>query len=332
MGKDRAKAISVLRPGQGQLLDDLTTMLGIQLGKGVDFPLEEAFIPGESELQRSAFDRALAGPGEGARDTLAKIESGTPSALISPDNINAILDKFLEGFDTRVAEPERLRHEDTVRELRRRFGESGAGGSVGEAIGRETSRFSTELASQRSNTLLEGLRAALGQSETAADRALGFQGLRQNDITLQAGLGGEQRGITSQLLGEPLARSLFEAPFNNPWLTQFLGPSLSPSNAAVVLPDRTAETVSAISGGIGALGGLVAAFCYAAAEYFGWGTPDWYAARRWIALRAGDRFRDLYFERSRDLADAISESPALKDRLRGFFEQVATAGWEMLNE
>ena len=83
-------------------------------------------------------------------------------------------------------------------------------------------------------------------------------------------------------------------------------------------------------GGLGGIAGIAAMFCWAAAEYFGWDTPDWFAARHWILDiwegRFADWFRKFYTKHGKKLAWVIRHCPPVKWALRPFFSHAAREG------
>lgn len=94
---------------------------------------------------------------------------------------------------------------------------------------------------------------------------------------------------------------------------------------------KTGEIVNMAAGGLGTVVGVVgAAFCWAAAEYFGWGTYEWYAARHWILNiwkgPIANVFRRFYIKHGKKLAWVIRHFPPVKMALRPFFEHAAREG------
>ena len=89
--------------------------------------------------------------------------------------------------------------------------------------------------------------------------------------------------------------------------------------------------IASIAGSV--LGGATSAagaFCHAAAEYFGWFTPDWFAARSWIVDgwhgRTADLFRAFYFRHSSKLAWTIRNVPGMRALWKPFFVKAARLG------
>ena len=85
-----------------------------------------------------------------------------------------------------------------------------------------------------------------------------------------------------------------------------------------------------VVGMVGGLAGGLAGACHVAALFFGWFTPKWHAARRWLLEEwKGDEaeaFRSLYMRRSRELADELRGDPAELERVRPLFEWAAEMG------
>jgi hypothetical protein len=94
---------------------------------------------------------------------------------------------------------------------------------------------------------------------------------------------------------------------------------------------------TAVGQGLGAFGesessggGANASVCHAAAQYFGWFTPEWFYARDWIlnkwSSREGLIFRNFYKTNSKVLSLVIRNSKVAKEEWRPFFEWAAEKG------
>ncbi len=63
--------------------------------------------------------------------------------------------------------------------------------------------------------------------------------------------------------------------------------------------------------------------CWVAAEYFGWFTPDWFAARRWLMEGwrgpVADHFRELYQKHGPVWAQMVRGNPKLREALQPLF-------------
>lgn len=87
----------------------------------------------------------------------------------------------------------------------------------------------------------------------------------------------------------------------------------------------TQQLVGSIVGSVVGAGAKAATgmMCHGAAEYFGWETPDWFAAREWIVNgwkgAIADAFRAFYSRFSRQLAWVIRNVPGMKALWRPFF-------------
>ncbi len=86
--------------------------------------------------------------------------------------------------------------------------------------------------------------------------------------------------------------------------------------------------VGAIEAG-GGLAGLLA-FCWAAAEYYPWASPEWIRCRNWISSqwkgRCADVFRKFYIRHGRTLATVIRRVPPVRWALRPVFAWFARRG------
>jgi len=76
--------------------------------------------------------------------------------------------------------------------------------------------------------------------------------------------------------------------------------------------------------------------CHAAAEYFGWFTPEWFNARAWITEGwtgySSFHFKNFYTHHSEALALAIRTSNGIRENWRPFFEWAERKGSEMEEE
>lgn len=326
---------SVLSAEQNTLLNSLTEVLNQQVGQGVDFPLEDPFVAGPSPLQTTAFSGAQDLGNEFDpffQQSLPDIAAGN-----APLSIDQTVEKYLSGFKENVEDPSLQFFGKTIEQLAQRYGEFGSGGGLYRASSEAGADLSANLALQRGGLLTEGLRTGIGLEESSRDRALqAFAAIgegERRDVETQLQAGGEQRGIQSQVLGEDLARSFFEAPYSNPWLTQFLGPVLSTQPRAVTGGGGGggAAIGSAISS-IGSIIGIIAALCYCAEVYFGFDTPKWHTARWWITHDwpkrsvVGRAFKWMYERYGLKASRVLRRSRMLRELMRPFFEWCAYRG------
>ena len=80
-------------------------------------------------------------------------------------------------------------------------------------------------------------------------------------------------------------------------------------------------------GGGGGIGGLAALGCHCAAEYFGWFTPRWFAARRAILQGVfGTPFLLWYSQNSRALAQDVRRNEKVRELWRPIFIKAAELG------
>lgn len=77
----------------------------------------------------------------------------------------------------------------------------------------------------------------------------------------------------------------------------------------------------------------MAAMCWVAAEYYGWYTPEWFAARRWIVEGwrgpLGDIFRRLYRRHGRRVAGWVRHNRLVRAALRPIFAWTLKRGRAM---
>jgi len=91
---------------------------------------------------------------------------------------------------------------------------------------------------------------------------------------------------------------------------------------------------TAIAQGIGgALTGGLAGGCWVAAEFYGWGTPDWWDARNWLMDgwkgEEADSFREVYARDGMDLAKRVREDDSYRETVRPMFEWARKQGEKM---
>jgi len=86
-----------------------------------------------------------------------------------------------------------------------------------------------------------------------------------------------------------------------------------------------------IASGIGG-----AMMCHVAAEFYGWGTPDWWDARNWIVEgwqgEEADDFREMYQRDGKELAKRVREDDGYRDSVRPMFEWARAQGAKMRGE
>lgn len=74
----------------------------------------------------------------------------------------------------------------------------------------------------------------------------------------------------------------------------------------------------------------IAAGCWVAAELYGWFTPEWYSARRFIFERwegaLADGVRAFYLKHGPALAEMVRQSPALRAMVKPWFDEAVRLG------
>jgi hypothetical protein len=230
---------STLTGGQSDLLNQLTSLLGGQLGSGVQGYGGEV-VPGASELQQKTFD-ALGGlfgdggmfqPSSTSKDVVDKIMAGTDVGTFDPTATqdwyqNALVNPAMENWSKTIAP-----------QVQEKFigQNAGSSGAANRAISTSASDVMKGLNTDLANALygekntFDTRKFEAGQNDL--NRMLQAPGVESqsntsfiNNLLSAAGLGGTQRDITSQQEGADYQKWLSQQGYNNPWL-QMLGQAL----------------------------------------------------------------------------------------------------------
>jgi hypothetical protein len=117
-----------------------------------------------------------------------------------------------------------------------------------------------------------------------------------------------------------------------------LGLTGAPFNSAgslAALQQPRLASATQTTGGFGHTASLINAGganfgCWVAAEYYGWFTPDWFAARRWIMEGwrgpVADEFRRLYMQHGSIWAEMVRGDGRLREALRPLFDWARRKG------
>lgn len=317
---------------QSQVSDELFSLLLPQLERQrAELEAFNAAVPVEdqADFYRSQFESALSNQaasdeilqlqlenlrrgGVASPEQAAIIERLTQEGLASgTSDIDAFVEEGLDQIADELANSRGMRFGDTPILDR------------GNLLAREGLRQKSQLGSQLRQAALQGL---LGMGQFSSQANLAQQNLSNSIAQFQRGLrdstnnqgllGGFQftgnglSGLQGFDVGQQLQMSARPAlRGQDPFWQRFLL-----AGAPQITQGGTQGIGAGIVAGLG---------CWCAAEYFGWFTPKWWSARRWIMQ---SEFRDNYLRHGEALARKIRLNPALKEALRPFFETAALLG------
>jgi hypothetical protein len=236
-----------LLPSQINLLNQLSTLLGGQLGAGVE-PYPGQMYAGESPLQSQLFSYL-----GGAPETARTLQQTGLQFLTdqTPYDYGAERQYWEQAF----AQPTREAfYEETVPQLQEMFAGQGALSSSGfnRALAREAQRMETGLGGQLADVLYQGQQSYLnrqlqqrGLGLSALDRALAEANALMQGGTLQRQL--QQLPLTEQYEKWGMSQ-----PYANPWLPQ-LGVALgvSPYQTDTVVQQGSPGLLDSLARGLG---------------------------------------------------------------------------------
>lgn len=325
----------ILTGEQMRLLQDVSQILLGEVGESADvYPGK--IVPSADPLQQEAYDMAQGLVGSGAASdrmtALSRALTGDVGYDTSPT-------RYLEGFRGNVEEPMLAQWEKyKARELKHKYGSAGDTGSLDAIL---ASSFASDvlgpIGALRQEALMRGLTAEEQAMGAARDRSVSaiMPSIAAEYAPIEEALnvGGSRRSIAAEQSAEAYNKWLQGQAWNNPWMSQYLPLALGTS-AYVPVTDTGGSDIGGILGGTGSLlggiGMLAAAFCHGAAVYFGWFTPQWFAAWRWINFGWNDAtglaFRAWYQRNSRQLAALLRVNRELRDKLSPIFEWAAKMG------
>jgi len=205
----------LLDPGQQGLLDQLTKLLGGQIGEGMpSYPGK--ITPGMSPMQGQGMDlikKLLGGGGVYGTgvEAIDKIMAGPGGGAFNPETAT----KFWESS---VKDPAlKMWGEDVLPQIQEHFISQNAGSSGGanRAIARSGEDLASSLTSELSKILFSGEQSQL-------DRLTSVPGMAGDMATMPINAammgGGMERGIEGEQLQELFQKWSGEQGYNNPWL------------------------------------------------------------------------------------------------------------------
>ena len=254
--------INVYSRQQNDYLEGLGNVLNQQIGQGVE-AYGGQITPDATANQQAAFQggAGLFADPRGTVDPTGAINtlmSGKPAFQVDPAQREAY---YQDAF----VNPARQQMRDALQQVDSRYGTGfGSAGTHGAAAYRTVGDFETALSGQRAGLLWGDEQARRGAAEAGMQRMVpgaelgtrsnvALQGDRRANLGMQATLGGEERSIAGQQLGEDYNKWQTAQAYNNPWVQGYGAQLLNASPYAV---GQSEGALGAITGGISSIGGL----------------------------------------------------------------------------
>jgi hypothetical protein len=210
---------------QRNLLQSLVQYLQPQIGMIGQYSYGGQMVPDWQTFQNTFFDWVNnygKGPqADQMNSALTQALSGKPSWDVSPE-------RYTADFDTMVRNPAMIQQQDAIRQIEHRYGSTGAGGALIQGALDSTRDFETNMSGQRAGFALEGEKARDLAMNAAADRAAGVLPFAQ-EAQLTPGrildYAGQMQAAHAAAQNQEAYLKWYSS-FENPILTQFLGPAL----------------------------------------------------------------------------------------------------------
>ncbi len=213
--------VQVMTDDQMHFLKAMTDRVGGQIGHGIN-PYQGQITPGATGNQGMAFAMApgLMTGGQYAQDmegARRRAITGAPAYTADP----AARERY---YNDSVLEPARAQFNDTLRQVDARYGDrwSQDSGAHKANVYDAVSNFETGLAGIRGDLLYRDEQNAINSMERGADRSYGsltsLPATDRANLGTLAALGGQERAIEGQAMGEEYNKWLMSQPWANPWL------------------------------------------------------------------------------------------------------------------
>jgi len=277
MGGTDVKQKSTLTEGQQKLLDQLTGILGGQVGQGVQsYPGNT--VAGVSPLQQqgmgavsgglTGFQNFMGGYNPNAGQTYLNQAQPALNTMLADYDPSAAKDYWNQTF---VNPSMQNWQENILPGVKEQFASANAAdsGMMNRAIAQSGRNLSTDLNAQLANILYSGSEAQKSRQQTGINQAMDFaqmpgafaqqygqlQGLGSDLATQAVNTGGIQQQYEQNKLNEALQKWQQSQPYNNPWLQNYLAPALgTPAFENVAMQQPMGLGSSALLGGISAAG------------------------------------------------------------------------------
>jgi hypothetical protein len=261
--------ISTLTPEQRSLLDNLTKLVGGQVGQGVsgyggqtvaDVNANQSDVFGSAGALGGIANKAL-----GASSTIMDYYDPAMSSRVggqAESSLSDILKKFdptaaNDAFTKGVQAPTIAAWErDVLPKIMEKFAGANAGnsGAINRTLARSGADLSANLGASRATNLFNQQNAYEGRRLQGLGMAPSIAGISNQNISLagqaaslgssalstQLGIGGTQRGIEQESLDSLLAKYETQQAYNNPWL-KFLPTALNTTAFTNVVTPQLSE-------------------------------------------------------------------------------------------
>lgn len=245
-GGSSTKQVSTLTGGQRKLLDQLTELLGGQLGQGIQpymgqltadlSPLQQSGISFFSNLLPTAQGLSAWNPQQG--QAYLNQGAGALDTMLADFDPTSARNYWNEAVKTPAMQ---TWQNDIVPQIMEKYAGQNAAdsGAMRRAIANSAANMNTALNANLANLLFSGEQAQLGRQQQGINQALNMammpgqlaaqQGLMAGmgaDLVRQMmGAGGVESAHQQQLLTDQYNKWMTEQAYNNPWL-QYLGTAL----------------------------------------------------------------------------------------------------------
>lgn len=320
--KSWTQVMNLLRGGQRQSLEDVLGYYDALVGDVLGWKQPE--FPGMGPQAANLLSK-FGGYGQDRIDYLQKIVDKAP-----PEVWRAAEDQEFQDFLRANIDQPLAQGLETSRDILGLQGSGGGGYQVGTGQSSGMDRGARELGKDYLDTLA---RQRTGVTLQERDRQQNiFDRFQQRQDAAGQGildtLGG-MFGMAQQARIPLMEEYAAGEQFRQNQLQAVLGALAGLTGASTAITTGLGQFSKSKSEG----GGASASYCHGAAEYFGWYTPMWFAARRWIAegwdTPTGRRFRDFYFVHSQDVAADIRGSLEARHQWWPLFKWAAEQGKEM---
>lgn len=257
-GGTKLKSYPLLTSQQQGLLDNIINMVTQQLGQGIT-PYGGRLVAGIDPLQTRAFELAEMfgqSPESAARrSAIASALSGQVPYETGPETY---MKWFKEGVEAPTMEWYKA---DVIPEIEHSFGSAGPSGALASALGESGRRLAIDMSGQRAQLGLAGQVASERAMESALQRQQGAVSMSAQEemrpIQLGLAVGDVRRGIEQDELWADYFQWEQAQPWNNPWVTQFLGPALGTQTRGYYTKQGGSPNwLSLVSGIINPVGGM----------------------------------------------------------------------------
>lgn len=272
--------------GYREMYNQFTDWLRPQVGGVTPYPGQT--VPGPSGLQQAGFDVAqgltpiASGGQQYFGDVLGRADPSAPGRAMGMAETG--LQNVMQPFDPSTImeglQPGRELAMDTFGDISKVLRErsvAGAGtadtGGLDRALAREGGRLSLGLGAQAFPYLAQGQQAQLGRQQQGVGQAMNLAqlpgsvlgqagqvgGMGADMLSQALNIGGQQRGITGEQMGEDLSKWQFQQPWANPYINVINslqgGAPLQSYGVTQQGPGLAAQMMPALGGMLGA-GGL----------------------------------------------------------------------------